>query len=43
MQPLTMKKTPSALKWLAEKLARIANQLEQARRVVIKLMAQTHR
>ena len=33
MQPLAVKKTPSALKWLAEKRARIAHQLEQAQRI----------
>lgn len=37
MQPLAMKNTPSALKWLAEKRARLANDLEQTRKIAIEL------
>ena len=34
MKDLEVKKTPSALKWLAEKRARIAHDLEQTERIV---------
>lgn len=33
MEPLRMKQTPSALKWLAERRARVSHELEQARRI----------